>query len=225
MAIRILHIDTSGPVGMVMVGLDGKPVNHKIFEGERNHAGKLNGLVDELLSEVKLELGDLDALAVCNGPGSYTGLRIGLATAKGYCYVLEKPLILQNRLCLMLEELRAKNPGDEHSAKNSLAIIPARAGEYYVAAEGAFMTPPRHMTTPELAAVYMDVRYLNIVGAKGTDLDFLPADNILPHHDLDTFVWGGNTLALFIKNDFADLAYSEPEYLKSAYITASRADR
>jgi tRNA threonylcarbamoyladenosine biosynthesis protein TsaB len=109
-----------------MLAVDGKPVSSVSTEVERDHAGKVNNLVAAILEEANCTLNDVHAIAVCNGPGSYTGLRIGLATAKGYCYALNKPLILHSRLHLMLREL-AQHTGN--NVENMLAILPARSGE------------------------------------------------------------------------------------------------
>lgn len=223
MSVRILHIDTSGSAGLVMLAIDGVPVSHKLSGNERDHAGKVNELVSEVLESAACSLAELDAIAVCNGPGSYTGLRIGLATAKGYCYVLDKPLILHNRLHLMLLETEANGDGD----KNRLAILPARKGEYYVALSGILHMTPRHIMADELAAAVAESKEkFIIIGQKGAeDLAFIQEARYIPHYSLDLNVWANASYSAFDVGTFTDLAYAEPEYLKSAYITASRADR
>lgn len=223
MSVHILHIDTSGSSAAVMIAAGGIPVSHKISETERDHAGKVNYLVADALEAINRSLGQLDAVAVCNGPGSYTGLRIGLATAKGYCYALNKPLILHNRLNLMLRELDALI-ADEHA--NKLAILPARSGEYYVAASGELNADPQHITTEALLQLAAGLNYpFAVVGEKAEDLSSLQTMHEAPHSFLDMSAWADATYEAFVKGEFADLAYAVPDYLKSAFITTSRTDR
>lgn len=221
MSVRILHIDTSGPVAVAMLAADGKPVSHKISETERDHAGKINYLIADVLEEAGIGLSDLSAVAVCNGPGSYTGLRIGLATSKGYCYVLEKPLILHNRLSLMLKELVELT-----QEENRIALIPARSGEYYAAASGEVDFPPQHiMTTDLIQRISGWSAPYSIIGKWEADLSLLNPIYASPHDLLNVSAWAKATYEAFSAGHFADVAYAEPEYLKSAFITASRTDR
>jgi tRNA threonylcarbamoyladenosine biosynthesis protein TsaB len=222
MAVRILHIDTSGAVGLVMVAVDGKPISHQFSEGERDHAGKINMLVAEVLREAELSLDDMDAVAVCNGPGSYTGLRIGLATAKGYCYALDKQLILHNRLMLMLQELRSQEDDKE---TNLLALLPARAGEYYMAASGNYQSAPKHITSQVLLAETSAYQGFSVIGQYENDLAEIQITAQVPHSSLDIHSWAEATHKSIVMEQFADLAYAEPEYLKAAYIAAPRVDR
>lgn len=89
----ILNLETATAVCSVAVCRDGVPLTQVQAAEERAHASKLTTLIQECLSKSKVGFSDLDAVAVSNGPGSYTGLRIGISTAKGICYAIEKPLI------------------------------------------------------------------------------------------------------------------------------------
>jgi tRNA threonylcarbamoyladenosine biosynthesis protein TsaB len=218
----ILHIDTSWSEGLVMLSRNGVPVAIQESTEERDHAMKLNGAIDTVLRQAGVNMGDISAIAVCNGPGSYTGLRIGLSTAKGLCFVLGCPLILNGRLTLMLEE------GEKTETK--LAILPARKGEYYAAMtgeKGGFS--PQHIMTADLLNFLNNITELSlIVGNPGEDLEALrKRDRVLfkPYMTINTTVWGRKALDAFNSGTFADLAYSEPEYLKAAYVTKPRADR
>ena len=73
-------------------------VNSKI---ERSHSKLIISLVDKVIKEGKIEISDVDAFSISRGPGSYTGLRIGLSCLKGFCYGLEKPLISLNTLKIL----------------------------------------------------------------------------------------------------------------------------
>jgi tRNA threonylcarbamoyladenosine biosynthesis protein TsaB len=223
MAARILHIDTSGSRALVMLAEDGIPKSRRSSDTERDHAARLLPLVDEVLSEANCPLPELDAIAVCSGPGSYTGLRIGLATAKGYCYALGKPLLLHNRLTLMLGELEAM---PEAGAANKLAILPARAGEYYVASSGESVMAPQHMMLRELEVLAKRLTGpADVIGTVGDDLKFLNTSILVSHSTLNAEVWARASMHSFSMGSFADLAYAEPEYLKSAYVIASRKEK
>jgi tRNA threonylcarbamoyladenosine biosynthesis protein TsaB len=224
MATTILHIDTSGATAVVMLARDAVVLGHRASETERDHAGKINLLVDELLAAADVTLDGLDAIAVCNGPGSYTGLRIGLATAKGYCFALDKKLILHNRLNLMLLELEQELT---YGAVNKVALLPARAGEYYWAAQlGQELVAPQHITTDLLLSKTAENGAgVALIGQPGPDLVHLSIIHNLAYNTLNLNCWASVTYQAFLSGDLADIAYAEPEYLKSAYITASRTDR
>jgi len=90
----ILNIETATKNCSVSIAKDGVLVNLlEINDGKFSHAEKLHVLIKEILADSKIELKELDAIAISKGPGSYTGLRIGVSTAKGFCFALEKPLI------------------------------------------------------------------------------------------------------------------------------------
>ena len=95
---RILAIDSSGLVATVaVVEQDEKAVGKTVAEYtinyKKTHSQTLLPMLDEIVRMTELELGSVDAIAVAGGPGSFTGLRIGSATAKGLGLALEKPLI------------------------------------------------------------------------------------------------------------------------------------
>lgn len=79
---------------------------------EKSHSKIITVLIEQLLSDTGYSYSDLDAIAVSKGPGSYTGLRIGVSTGKGLCYALEKPLIGINTLQAMANGMKPKVPSD-----------------------------------------------------------------------------------------------------------------
>jgi tRNA threonylcarbamoyladenosine biosynthesis protein TsaB len=89
----VLCLETSSKVCSVAVGNDGLVLNCQESETGNAHSSRLSELTGKALHEAGLSLKDLVAVAVSMGPGSYTGLRIGVAAAKGFCYSLDKPLI------------------------------------------------------------------------------------------------------------------------------------
>ena len=93
MSIRILGIETSGPLASVALLKDGEVQGMKVGEFKVTHSETLMPMIDELVKDTGMKLESLDAIAVSAGPGSFTGLRIGSATAKGLGMALNKPLI------------------------------------------------------------------------------------------------------------------------------------
>ena len=89
----ILNIDTAVDVASICLAKDEAVLSIAINESQKDHASWLHIAIKEIFEKNNLELRSVDAIAITSGPGSYTGLRIGMATAKGICYALNKPLI------------------------------------------------------------------------------------------------------------------------------------
>lgn len=94
----ILNIDTSGQQAHISLAQDGKILHYLNNESQKDHASFLQPAILQLSKLAGIQLTDADAIAVTAGPGSYTGLRVGMASAKGLCYALKKPLIALNTL-------------------------------------------------------------------------------------------------------------------------------
>jgi len=90
---RLLAINTATPAGSVAVTVGGQLLGETTLQLKATHSERLLELVDRLLSDLDLHVGQLDAIAVVQGPGSFTGLRVGMATAKGLALSLGIPLI------------------------------------------------------------------------------------------------------------------------------------
>jgi tRNA threonylcarbamoyladenosine biosynthesis protein TsaB len=94
----ILNLETATTVCSVALAKDGHLLSKKEINGDYTHAENLTRFVETIFQEAGLSLKHADAIAVSKGPGSYTGLRIGVSTAKGLCYSLDKPMIALNTL-------------------------------------------------------------------------------------------------------------------------------
>ncbi|HSQ47171.1 MAG TPA: tRNA (adenosine(37)-N6)-threonylcarbamoyltransferase complex dimerization subunit type 1 TsaB [Lutibacter sp.] len=95
----ILNIETATKNCSVSIAEEGKTIALKeLNDGNYSHAEKLHKLIEQVVLEAKISLSDLKAIAVSKGPGSYTGLRIGVSAAKGLCFALDLPLISVNTL-------------------------------------------------------------------------------------------------------------------------------
>ena len=94
----IINIDTATATAHVSIAQDGKLLQALQNESQKDHGAFVQTAIQQLLKAAALSFVDIDAIAVTAGPGSYTGLRVGLASAKGLCYALNKPLLTLNTL-------------------------------------------------------------------------------------------------------------------------------
>jgi tRNA threonylcarbamoyladenosine biosynthesis protein TsaB len=137
--VRVLGIETSTRRGSVALAVDGKVVSVQTHEEPNAHAERVLGLVERALSEAKLTRRDLERIAVGVGPGSFTGLRVGIALAEGIALGLERPLVGVGSLRAMAQAVPA---ADE---RVRIAVLDARRSEVFLAAyapDGAELIAP-----------------------------------------------------------------------------------
>ena len=119
----ILSIETSTKACSAAIHQDGKLLSLSELNNEKSSSGMLTTLIEHVVKTAGLTLQYIDAIAVAKGPGSYTGLRIGVSTAKGLCFTLEKPLIAINTLEAMAYQLSiGRHPAGRHSAGRHSAV-------------------------------------------------------------------------------------------------------
>ena len=219
----ILNIDTSSRHAHVSVSKDGLLLN-SVFNSELGeHASFLQPSIKSLLEAARLNLADLDAIAVVNGPGSYTGLRVALASAKGLCFVLQKPLICIGTLELMAKSaLMAKDQG---SSEYDLIcpMIDARRMEVFTAVFNLTLQeilPPQAMVlTPEVFESHLAKQRILFFGSGAAKWQAMAANaNALFATSFDSCA----AMAMisheqFTAANFVNLAYTEPFYLKEFY--------
>ncbi|WP_177763410.1 tRNA (adenosine(37)-N6)-threonylcarbamoyltransferase complex dimerization subunit type 1 TsaB [Flavobacterium sp. I3-2] len=104
--IYILNIETATKQCSVSVSKNNELIAlRELAEENFNHAEKLHVFIEEVIAEAQIKLADLNAVSVSKGPGSYTGLRIGVSTAKGLCYALGIPLIAIDTLQILAKQI------------------------------------------------------------------------------------------------------------------------
>lgn len=213
----ILHIDTSADTSLVALCKEGNLVSSKANVETRNHAASINLIIEEIMEESNLPLSALDAVTVCAGPGSYTGLRIGMGTAKGLCYALDKPLIADNRLTLLAYQSYKTNPGFGHYA----AVLTAREKEYFIAIyDNNFkcVEEPRHASEDEAIALLAGLSAIYVItDASDAFTNKLNVNTVNNNINLDSILWGQYTFQQFICKHFVSLWLAEPFYLKDVY--------
>jgi len=123
----VLGIETSTAVCSAGLANESGPIAERSIVESHIHSEKLLTLIQELCEENKIELQQLDGVAVSIGPGSFTGLRIGLSTAKGLCYAVGKPLIAVSAFESVAEAFCRSHP----QIKKVIIFVDAKQGEYY----------------------------------------------------------------------------------------------
>lgn len=217
----LLHIDTSTDIGSVAVSHSGKLIHSISGVAARNHAGTVNAMITDCLASAGIMLNDLSAVVVCAGPGSYTGLRIAMATAKGICYALDKPLILNNKLTLLA--LKQCNKENDDISDSVAAILVAREKEYYMSIYNInqiCIQEPVHITENDALDLLKKCQKLRIISD-------LPEEefhkmNVAPHlHNpditIDYIFWAAYAYERFTCQDFVNIAAAAPFYLKQVY--------
>lgn len=220
----ILNIETSTNVCSVAVTTDGMVLCHREDFAGHNHATLLSGFIKDCLDHIAQHEMKLDAVAVSIGPGSYTGLRIGLSEAKGLCYALGIPLIGIDTLKIMAVEVMFTQSVEGNEL--FVPMIDARRMEVYTAvydmALATLVEPTPLILTPESFETYLADSRLLIFG-NGSDKarDVITSDNAVFVPDIHPLA--SNMLPLaeqaFMRKDFLDLAYSVPAYLKEFQAT------
>lgn len=216
----ILNIDTSTSVCSVALTAEGAILFHLEDSRGRNHAALLSGFVKQCLDFLNDKELRLDAVAVGIGPGSYTGLRIGLSEAKGLAYALDVPLIGVPTLLTMATSVMFSHDVDESTL--FVPMIDARRMEVYTAVYDLCLNelmPPAPLVIDSSAyADFLTDGHRLLLFGDGSE----KAKDVITSSRAE-FVGGVVPLAVdmlalseraFRNGDFLDLAYSTPLYLK-----------
>ena len=212
--IYILNIETATKNCSVSLAKNGETILCKeIAEQGYSHAEKLHVFIEEILKETAITVQDLKAIAVSKGPGSYTGLRIGVSTAKGLCYALGIPLISIDTLQVLAKQVVVENG-------LVVPMIDARRMEVYSAVfdtnHKKIMEVQAEILTEESYAEITEAIYF-IGDCQEKCKTVLTKNNF---HFLPEIIFPSATemsalsYEKFTKNDFEDVAYFEPFYLK-----------
>ncbi len=220
----ILHIETSTTVCSVVLSENGKVVSERISLIGPSHASLLSVFVQEILQETQAHP---DAVAVSCGPGSYTGLRIGVSTAKGLCYGWNVPLIAVNTLQLLASTVATETPAEENTL--FCPMIDARRMEVY----SAFYDKDLNLFRKIAADIVDENSYLDILAdhkvlffGNGADKCRSSITHANAQFIDDIQPKAVNMISLaekaFAESKFEDVAYFEPFYLKEFVATISK---
>lgn len=211
----ILNIETTTTNCSVSLSKQGETlVLKEDYSANYSHAESLHVFIDDVLKSSQLKLSDIDAIAVSKGPGSYTGLRIGVSAAKGLCYALDKPLISVSTLESLSHQVQI-------SDGIIVPMLDARRMEIYSAVFNA-----EHQIIRDIQAQILE-NNLFLEYLEKTKVYFIgnavdKTKSIIQNKNavfIDNKLPSANELGKlafhkFLRNDFENVAYFEPYYLK-----------
>ena len=218
----ILNIETATKNCSVSIAENGKTIIcNQIAEEGYSHAERLHVFIEESIAAAGITFKDLVAVAVSQGPGSYTGLRIGVSAAKGLGYALEIPLIAVDTLQALAAQATIENG-------LIVPMLDARRMEVY----SAIFSNKLEVKRAIIAEVITEASFqeynetLYFVGDCADKCkEVLSQSNFVFLEDIkypSANEMSALSYAKFLKNDFADVAYFEPYYLKDFMITTSK---
>ena len=218
-----LLIYTATAHASVCLSKDGAVMACLETSDQKSHASFMQPAIETLCKQTGIALSSIDAIAISIGPGSYTGLRVGMATAKGIAYAMGKPLIGINTLQIIAAAAKLKYPTHPDAI---CALLDARRMEVFTGIYAHNLEP----TTPSTALILDAQSFENELANApilfvGDGVEKFKAICKHPNAHFDTNLNYGapDMLALtenaFTLADFLDLAYSEPLYIKAFHDT------
>lgn len=218
-SIRILNIHTTTPTALVNVSVNGEVLEERRNEDMREHSRFLHTAIEEMMQSAKWSMNSLNAVAATCGPGSYTGIRIGMAAAKGLCYALDVPFISINTLDYYQFCARRQYPGYAYY----IPMIDARRLEVFAAIYDAagkeIEAPHACVLTADSYGQYASFPTLFFGSGSDKFSTLAPRKNnfIFENVSLSGAALARQTLAHFEMANFADIAYSNAQYVKEVF--------
>lgn len=220
---RILCVDTSSFICSVSVFENLSLISSNSTEVEKSHSKFIIQLIDQSLKDANIKINEVDAFAVSMGPGSYTGLRIGVSTIKGLCYSLEKPLISINTL-----EILSKSALNHINNYNNFFICPmidARRMEVFT----KMLDNDFNEVEKDKALILDDKSFNDIGGGKSIYFfgdgsnKFQKITNNKNFHFIDNIISSSKHMGelaniKYENNQFENLTTFEPFYIKDFFI-------
>ena len=215
----ILNLETSSKNCSVSLSSMGKLLSHFELEDDKyRHSELLTSTIQDILSNEKLNVKDLDAISIGVGPGSFTGLRIGFSVAKGLCYPNKIKLIGISTLKILANSLDSKN-------NNIIALINDKGNYFYLS---KYNSDLEELIPPRIE--FIDYEFLNKMIDNSTTIvvndssSYHLIDKILNKkvNLIKNVISSSNMTSLsqksFNNNKFEDIAYAEPVYVKKPYV-------
>ena len=223
----ILNIEAATGVCSVCLSRGREILSLHESEAQNEHSRLITLLIERCMADAGLHLQDLDAVAVSEGPGSYTSLRVGFSTAKGLCYALDKPLIVVNTLRAL-----AKAAFAEEILTESLycAMIDARRMEVYAAVYDAFgmevsAASPMVIDGNSFGNFFEDGRQIFFCGNGAEKCKMVLTNPLAKFSKVannSSLYLVEDAMSAFTNKNFSNTAYAIPLYLKPPNITSSK---
>lgn len=224
----LLNIDTTTEKAIVCLSDGQEILSSATNTNSKEHASYLHVAIHQILKKNSVSVSELNAIGVVGGPGSYTGIRVGLATAKGLCYALNIPLMMYNTLELMAFSALEK---EKNFDALYCPMIDARRMEVFTAVYDSKLVPVFSPAALELTEnsftslveqnmVYFfgsgALKFKDLIKNASTNAHF--SDNHPDAESLALFGWNK-----FKNKDFVNLISSKPLYLKEFFTTSKLA--
>ena len=215
----ILNIETATKNCSVSLSKNGKTIFFKEHADQGySHAEKLHVFIDQVIKECQINISEINAVAVSKGPGSYTGLRIGVSAAKGLCYALNIPLIAVDTLEILANQVQKKDG-------LIVPMLDARRMEVYSAIfnndlEKISETKAEILSTESYAEINEKIYFVGDCQEKSqtvftkNNFEFLPEIVYPSANEMSKISY-----QKFENKQFEDVAYFEPFYLKDFLLT------
>ena len=226
----LLSLETSSPVCSVALHrvVDCSLVGQSELRRDKSHSTHLTVLIEQLLENTGYQLADLAAVAVSDGPGSYTGLRIGGAAAKGLCFALDIPLVAVSTLRALAAQVAAGTVRPESWLY--CPMLDARRQEVYAALythDGREVLAPTPLILDADTLVDQLARQPVLFFGNGARkfqavLGETASAGFLANIESSAVAVGELAVAAYQRQEFQDVAYYEPSYLKEVYTTTPR---
>lgn len=227
----ILHIETAVTNASVAISNNGQCLAFFESNDVKNHASFIHAAIQHVCQVAHIPLTSIDAIAVSNGPGSYTGLRVGLSTAKGLCFSLSKPLLLLNTLHIMAEaSVRYCHENEMAIPENAIfcPMIDARRWEVFTCFFNKMLQP----LTPPSAAIFSENFFEFIPDNAPIFISGNGANKAIDFFVNHSFTHIKNTFSAkdmiaqaehcYKAETFADIAYCTPFYIKDFFNPAAK---
>jgi tRNA threonylcarbamoyladenosine biosynthesis protein TsaB len=217
----ILSLETATSVCSVALSKGEAVLALRESPGSNEHSALLTVFIEEIMQLASVSLKEIDAIAVSMGPGSYTGLRIGVSTAKGLCYAIDKPMIAVSTLKALSKKAIMDLPKEIEKATLLCPMIDARRMEVYMA-----LYDPALMEIKSPDALVLDENTFADFSGQQIALFGTGADKCMEMYANNRNVFfpgsiqasasaiAGLAFDKFLASDFVDVAYFEPYYLK-----------
>ncbi|HPI53434.1 MAG TPA: tRNA (adenosine(37)-N6)-threonylcarbamoyltransferase complex dimerization subunit type 1 TsaB [Chitinophagaceae bacterium] len=207
----IFYIDTSEATSCYLLIRENKICSRRSDASQQDHSANIHLHLESMLKECSLTWSEIRGIAVLNGPGSYTGLRISLATAKGLCFAHDIHMLLFHKLELVFRAAQSQISG------SVMVLQKAREQEFFVAAyqsNGQVSLEPQLMLAQDIL-VYADQHDCSLVAEEASwqfDFPKMTIISVEEDHILDMIS------KKWEEKNWAELIHSEPFYMKNVFI-------
>lgn len=220
----LLNIDTALDTASVCLAKDGEVLQLVLNENQKDHAGWLHTAIADILQKSGCTINELEAVAVSIGPGSYTGLRVGLASAKGFCFALNIPLIAVSTLKMIAFSVKDE-AGD---ADFICPLIDARRMEVFTALydKTLFEKKQPHamlLDSNSFSEILVENRILFCGnGSKKLQKIITSVNSMFSDSGCNALQLAQLSYKCFQNKKFSSLAFTEPLYVKEFYSPATK---